>query len=119
MQDKDKQLTITNQAGASVVEFCQTSILDEQIISQIGDELSELVSATEMPLIVLDFEHVTHMSSSALGMLITLHKQVRQHKGSLRMCNINRDIYEIFAITKLADLFEIHPTLAQALSHLV
>jgi len=68
-----------------------------------------------VPKMVMDFTHVVHMSSSALGMLITLNKRVREKKGQLRLCNIQPAIYEVFAITRLNEIFQIAQTREQAM----
>ena len=56
----------------------------------------------------LDFDNVEYLSSAALGKLITMDKKVKAAKGKLRLCSIRPDIYEVFAITKLNKLFDIH-----------
>lgn len=118
MQDQDKRITTSQQAGAWVVEFEDRRILDELSISRIGDELSELARQSEQPMLVLDFANVAHLSSSALGMLISLQKRLRERDGQLRLCNIRSEIYEVFVITKLSEVFEIHHSRAEALSSL-
>jgi anti-sigma B factor antagonist len=55
------------------------------------------------------------MSSSALGMLITLHKRIREKNGQLKLCNIQPAIYEVFVITRLNEIFDIHQSQQQAL----
>ena len=56
-----------------------------------------------------------HLSSAALGVLITLNKQVTEHKGTLKLSDIAPQIYEVFKITRLNKLFDIHDTAEQAL----
>ena len=48
------------------------------------------------------------MSSAALGKLIRLDKKVKQAGGQLKLCNICPNIYEVFTITKLNQVYEIH-----------
>ena len=75
-------------------------------------------SKKDMPKMVLDFSCVSHMSSSALGMLITLHKRIRERNGQLRLCNIQPAIVEIFAITRLNEIFQICKSRAEAMESL-
>ena len=58
------------------------------------------------------------MSSSALGMLITLHKRIRERGGELRLCGIQPAILEVFVITRLNEIFQIAPTREQAVQSL-
>jgi anti-sigma B factor antagonist len=59
---------------------------------------------------------VEHLSSAALGVLITLNKQVSDSKGKLKLSDITPQIYEVFKITRLNKLFDIHDTAEKALS---
>jgi anti-anti-sigma regulatory factor len=52
-------------------------------------------------------------------MLIVLQKKVQSRHGAIRLCNIRAAIREVFEITKLADVFEIHDSRSAALAHLV
>jgi len=115
MGQDNPRLRITDENNVKVVELTDRKILDEISISQIGEELIALVSQMENPRVVLNFASVSHMSSSALGMLITLHKRIREKNGQLKLCNIQPAIYEVFVITRLNEIFDIHQSLQQAL----
>ena len=119
MQDEPRRTIASQEAGAWVIQFVDSNILDELSIARIAEELNQLVDRMGRPMLVMDFANVRHMSSSALGMLITLHKKVQARGGSLRLCNIRPAILEVFEITKLADLFKIHDSRSAALAQLV
>ena len=55
----------------------------------------------------LSFENVDHLSSAALGMLITLNQKVGERNGRLILSDIQANIYQVFRITRLNKLFEI------------
>jgi anti-sigma B factor antagonist len=115
MQQDHPRLKITTHGDVTVVELADRKILDEVNISHIGERLQGLVAKAANPKFVLDFSNVAHMSSSALGMLITLHKRVREKKGQLRLCGIQAPIYEVFVITRLNEIFEISKTVEDAI----
>lgn len=115
MAQANPRIRFRNENGIVIVELVDKKILDEMNISQIGDQLARLVAQTEQPKMVLDFGNVAHMSSSALGMLITLHKRIRERQGQLRLCNIQPAIYEVFVITRLNEIFVIAPNLEDAM----
>lgn len=114
--DERSHLTVTNSDGVKVVAFADRKIIEEMCISKIGEELAELVEGVRGVKLLLSFENVEHLSSAALGMLITLNKQVGEHKGELKLADIIPQIYEVFRITKLNKLFDIHDTAEKALA---
>lgn len=118
MLEQSPRLKVGADQGVTVVELTDKKILDEVNISQIGEQLASLVAQADHPKILLDFTNVQYMSSSALGMLITLHKRVREKGGQLRLCNIQSAIYEVFVITRLSEIFQICPSRAEALTSL-
>jgi anti-anti-sigma factor len=106
MEHQAPRLMITRQRDVTVVELMDQKILDEGSIARIGEKLYALVAAGT-PSLVLDFAEVAHMSSSALGMLITLHKRVREKDGRLWLCNIRPSIHGVFSSTRLDEVFTI------------
>lgn len=107
-------LTVSNNDGICLVEFADRKILDELAINQIGEELLNLVQQHKPINLLLDFKNVQHLSSAALGMLITLNKHVAENSGRLKLANINPQIFEVFKITRLNKVFDIHDSAAAA-----
>ena len=116
MEQPSSHLKIKRSDGVAVVEFADRKILEELSIQEIGDELSSLVESEPGIKLLLDFRNVDHLSSAALGMLITLNRKIQEQNGLLKLADINRQIFEVFKITKLNRVFEIHDSAEQALS---
>ncbi len=114
MANADTRLRVRKQEGVVHVEFVDRNILDEANIQQIGDEITSLIDEEAKPRLVISFSNVDHLSSAALGTLITIHNRMKKKQGQLRLANIDPQIYEVFVITKLNKLFEIHDTSDQA-----
>ncbi|MEX2286970.1 MAG: STAS domain-containing protein [Planctomycetaceae bacterium] len=111
-----RRIDIEELNGVTIATFTDKKILDETNIQIIGNQLFGLIDEDGRKNIVLDFSHVEYLSSAALGKLITLDKKVKAAKGKLRLCSIRKEIYEVFAITKLNKLFNIHEDQAAALA---
>lgn len=111
----DSRLRIQTIEGVSQVEFIDRNILDEANIQAIGDEISALIDSVQTPNLLLSFSNVDHLSSAALGALITINNKVKTKGGALRLANIDPQIYEVFMITRLNKLFDIHETTDDAL----
>jgi anti-sigma B factor antagonist len=108
------RLKITRLGEISQVEFTSRKILDEANIQEIGEQLTALVDREDKPRIIISFAAVDHLSSAALGTLITINNKIKQKSGQLRLSDINPQIYEVFMITKLNKLFRIYTTAKEA-----
>ncbi len=113
MAEQASRLKVRDLSGVSLVEFSDRKILDEMCIHEIQEELNQLVEGKSDQLL-LSFRNVEHLSSAALGMLITLKKRIEEKKGQLRLSDINPQIFEVFKITRLNKLFDIHPNIEKA-----
>lgn len=107
--------TTDEQGGVKMVEFLERKILDELTITHIGEQLAAIVKVTPGIKLLLNFRNVEHLSSAALGMLITQEKEIKEQRGQLKLCNIRPQILEVFKITRLNKLFSIHDTAEAAL----
>ncbi len=116
MTTKDSRLVVNEENQITKIRFLDRNILEEANIQQIGDEISQLIEASDNPRLLIDFDHVEHLSSAALGTLITINNKVRNKSGQLRLCNIDPQIYEVFVITKLNKLFQIHEDAPKAVA---
>ncbi len=111
----ESRLRISNVDAVTHVEFVDRNILDEANIQAIADEITRVVEQASEPKLLLNFANVDHLSSAALGALITINSKVKERSGALRLANIDPQIYEVFLITRLNKLFEIHETAEEAL----
>jgi len=106
--DKPQHVETEHIGDVTVVHFVDKKILEESSIQEIGQQLFDLVETEGREKIVLNFSNVEYLSSAALGKLITMNKKVKQSRGQLKLCSIRPQIYEVFIITKLNKLFDIH-----------
>jgi len=116
MASVGSRLRVSEVDGITRIEFVDRNILDEANIQQIGAEIGRLVDAKPKPRVLISFDNVDHLSSAALGTLITINNKIRAKDGQLRLTNIDPQIYEVFVITKLNKLFQIHESTQQALA---
>ena len=116
MAAEDSRLRVLRTDGVIRVEFVDRNILDEANIQVIGEELSSLIEAEVNPRLLISFANVDHLSSAALGTLITINNKIRGKEGQLRLADIDPQIYEVFVITKLNRIFEIHDTSDEAMT---
>lgn len=101
--------------GVLVVAFTDTKILDEAKIQQIGSELMECAVTAGDNKLLLDFDSVSFMSSAMIGKLVLLHKKCKASDVTLKVCNISDNVMEVFKITRLHKVFDIHKDREKAL----
>lgn len=116
MPTGSSRLRVKHEKDVTQVEFVDRNILDEANIQQIGEEISSLIDSATSPKLLINFANVDHLSSAALGTLITINNKMKARKGQLRLANIDPQIYEVFKITKLDKLFTIHQSTEAALA---
>lgn len=114
MSEDRPQVKVSNSDGICTVEFTVRNILEQLSINQIEEQLAALAEQHKPINLLLNFTNVEHLSSAALGMLITLHKRIAGDHGQLKLSDIKPPIFEVFKITRLNKVFDIHDTAAKA-----
>ena len=109
-----QMLHVGDAGGVLEISFIQKDILDEKNIQQIGQELNASIEGKSAPSMIIDFGNVEHLSSAALGVLITLNSRIGDLGGKMCLSNIRPEIFEIFRITKLDRIFAVHETVKAA-----
>ena len=85
-----------------------------------GDETDELrsevtkLSADGNKKLVVDLGKTTYLNSTAIGVLIWAHTHYAKNSGEVKLANLNKNIKNIFVVTKLSMIFQIEETPADA-----
>jgi len=102
-----QRITVEDVGDVAVVQFVDKKILEEQNIQLIGDDLFKLVDELGRRKMLLNFSNVEFMSSAALGKIIRLQQHMTKVGGKLVLCGINKDIMQVFTLTKLDKMLKI------------
>ena len=95
---------IERNGRATTVTFTAGTLRDVQNV--IARELDGLAVGAEEQLI-LDFTRVTYLNSVELATLIALHKSAESAGGRVTLFNLNAQLRELFAVTRLDTLLAI------------
>lgn len=68
--------------------------------------------------LVIDLGDVLYLNSTALGVLIAAHANYAKREGVIKICRLNKNIENLFVITKLSLIFDSYPTQKAALESL-
>jgi anti-sigma B factor antagonist len=93
-------------------------LVGDEAIERLADEVVRVIEAEAVPRIVLNFERVQFVSSTMLGMLLTLYNRVRARGGQLRLAAVRKRHQRLLAVTRLDTLFEVYATPEQAAASL-
>ncbi|MBK7405005.1 MAG: STAS domain-containing protein [Phycisphaerales bacterium] len=115
MAGSGSRIRIKDTQGVTQIEFIDRNILDEANIQAIGEEIGSIIDRSAKPQLLISFANVDHLSSAALGTLITVNTKIRNKGGRLCLANIDPQIYEVFVITRLNQLFDIKESTEEAL----
>ena len=88
-----------------VAYFQDVRIIDESRINSLGQELTDLINNSDDKKIILNFKNVSFMSSAMIGKLVLFGKKCKTAKVSMRMCDINENVEEVFNLMKLGKVF--------------
>ncbi|HET6145673.1 MAG TPA: STAS domain-containing protein [Candidatus Acidoferrales bacterium] len=71
------------------------------------------------PALVLDFGHVTFVSSMGLRMLLMVAKRCRKQQTPLALHSVSKPVVDVFRVSGVTEFFPIHPTRETALAAVV
>lgn len=86
--------------GIGVIEL--KGVLDISTVKSFQDSLSSLKNLQE---ITIDFENLSFIDSTGVGSLNQVIKKLHNDKIKVKVKNISKDIYEIFEILGLPEIF--------------
>jgi anti-sigma B factor antagonist len=66
--------------------------------------------------LVVDFGEVDWINSSGLGMLIAAQNLLLEMNGGMRLARLNETVNKVIQMNKLNRIFEIHPTVDEAVA---
>lgn len=107
-------LRVEQVGDIALVRFLQRHILDEEVISYIGEELLRLITEG-CRRIVLNLGTVEALATSMLGELLGVHKKIRAAGGRLALCEFTPQLREVFELLKLAQVFHTYDTEQEAM----
>ena len=85
-----------------------------------GDETVELRQAVAGYLergyekLIIDLSNVTYLNSTAIGVLVAAQTSYSRKGWQIKLCGMSKNINNIFVITKLTLVFEVHDKRADA-----
>jgi anti-sigma B factor antagonist len=96
---------VEQQGGVKIITFTRGRLRDVENV--IATELQGRTDELGECHLLLDFTNVEFITSVELGTLINLHQRMKESGGRLTLFNLNLEVFEVFAVTRLDTLLGI------------
>ena len=107
MEYETQDYKVRDFEGVTVVRLKHANLTGLLEVNRLGDELKRLISGGVRKLVV-DFKHVNHAGSAALGLLLALNKKMKESGGTMVISHTEK-LEELLRISKTATLFKCAP----------
>src|SRR4051794_6102128 len=94
----------------TVLWFTQRSLLGADLVDAIGARLLEAVRDFGCRRLVLNLGNVESMTTSMVGKLLALKRDVEAAGGRLALCELDPFLRQIFQVLNLTNAFALHDT---------
>ena len=105
--------TTTLQSGKIGVIEVKGSLVGGEETDELRNAVADFIEQGTKKLII-DLSKVTYLNSTAIGVLVSAHTTFAKNKGRVKLCGINKNINNIFVITKLTLVFDVCETREEA-----
>ena len=92
---------------------CRGRIVYRDEASALTEHAYDLLSKHQR--LLIDLSGVENIDSGGLGALVMLQMWARQGGGDLKFCHASHRVHQLFELTNLRPVFEIHVTREEAL----
>lgn len=99
-----------------VVRLKLPRISEEENLEQLHDDWNSLIEKCSLRAVVIDLASVRYMTSAAIGILISLHRQMVRQQGQLILCSLQRDVACALETSHLLSYFRVTPTQDDAIT---
>ena len=105
----------TVQEGTISIIEIRSSLIGEDEIDELRDAVSDFIEQGNKKLII-DLSRVGIINSVGIGALISSYTSFTRNRGEVILTGANKSIKNVFIITKLSEVFEIHDTIEEAVN---
>lgn len=101
--------------GQNVVSL--SGRIDSTAAVEFEEKLIEIID-TGCHTMIIDFLRVQFISSAGLRVLLLAAKKVKPYGGKILLCDMSKDVREVFDISGFSSIFDIHENVSSAIASL-
>jgi anti-sigma B factor antagonist len=98
-------MTLEEHGPVVVARISRPQLSEEDNIEELWQEFVMLVEHFGCRRLALDLNFVNHVTSAALGKLISLHRNLHRRDGRLVVCGVQNMVQDILLTARLTDYF--------------
>ncbi len=94
------------QNGSINVLEVKGSLIGGEETDEMSNAVADMIERGNKKLII-DLSKVDYLNSTAIGALVKAHTTYKKAGGNVKLCGVNKNINNIFVITKLTMVFDV------------
>src|SRR3954466_13712178 len=98
-------LQISEEGGVLVVTLDNPATLNEGQAAAVRQALYGALDGREGPQVLLDLSPIDYISSTGIALMIGTKRRVEARAGRLVLAGLHPEVYALFRVMKLVDLF--------------
>lgn len=107
------------QDGVTILSFTQKNVnITEENVHDLGKDLLVEAQSADPPKLVLDLGNVEFFGSSFIESMFLVWKALSGKNGSFAICRLHPYCETVLSVTNLTSVWEIHPTVEEAVDAL-
>jgi len=95
------RIALEDEGGVPAIRFVDRLIMDDRIVREVGDQIMAALPPSGPVRVILDFGHVTMISSAMIGRLVVLQRRADATGGLLRLCEVGPAVLDVLRTTNL------------------
>ncbi len=103
-----------NQGNIEIIKIRGRILQDDA--QSVENSLQESYLNDSIKIIVVDLSAVSHICSSALGVLISMKRRIRKRDGDIKLIIRDGEVRTLIQVTMLDRVFQIYDNLEEALT---
>ena len=112
----DNRFDVEMDGDVTVVRLSDPKLHEMILISQLHDELLQLIEQQHPNKLLIDFAMVTQCSSAVINSMLMARKRLLEYGAVVRLCSMHQQVREAFELLRLdGTLFQIFETLPDGL----
>jgi anti-anti-sigma regulatory factor len=96
-----RRFDVVEEQDVTIVQLVDPKIFDTLVVSDLEDELLNLVELQAPAKVVVDFQRVTHCSTSVINGLLRAKKRLLSRNGRFGLCGMTDSIRDAYRMLNL------------------